>query len=112
MDWTQDTFSDIDLPHGYTILPDESFTYICPWWDSIRMGRLILIGDTRRDTMVKYYTHSLESMGWTLIEESNSQYVDSTVLKFRKPVRNELIILTVTRNSLNQIRIDLNLKPE
>ena len=111
-EWTQEAFSDIDLPHSYNVLPDESFTYICPWWNSIRIGRLVLIGDTRRDTMVKYYTHSLESLGWTLVEETSSQYVDSTTLKFRKPAKKEVITLTVSRTPMNLIKIDLALKPE
>jgi hypothetical protein len=110
--WTQEAFSDIDLPQGYTVLPDESFTYICPWWESVRIGRLVLLGDTRRDTMVRFYTASLESTGWTKVKEISSEYVDSTTLEFRKPERDEVIILKVIRTPANKIKIDLLLKPE
>jgi len=110
--WTHEAFSDIDLPQGYTVLPDESFTYICPWWESIRMGRLVLLGDTRRDTMVMYYTDALESTGWIKLEETPSDYVDLTTVKFRKPERGEIIIMNVERTPGNKIRVDLFLTPE
>jgi len=111
-DWTLEAFNDIDLPHGYIVVPDESYTYICPWWDGVRIARLVLLGDTRVDVMLEYYIHSLESVGWVMVAQSAMEYDDESTATFKQPATGETIELTVSRDAENRIKVELAVSPE
>jgi len=108
----QPEFQDIPIPFkgGYEYLDSESFTYVAPASDSLRVAKVKVIGDTRVDEMVAFYKRQMDLHGFKLTKEFESKEVHKTVLTFEKIGENEECTVEIERKG-TEVHILLTIKP-
>ena len=98
--YTRKYILDEDIPFpksGYEYLASESFTYIAPASDSLRVAELYLRGDTRVDEMVEFYKYEMPLHDYELVAAVDSGAVHKTSLTFRRKGENEEVKIDVWR---------------
>ena len=108
----QDQFNDIPIPYrgGYEYLESDSFTYVAPGSESLRVAKIKVVGDTRVDEMVKFYKHQMGIHGFTLTDEKSSKAVHKVTLSFIKEGEDEECVIEIERKGTD-IHILLKLMP-
>ena len=108
----QEQFNDIPIPYegGYEYLESDSFTYVAPGSESLRVAKVKVVGDTRVDEMVEFYKRQMEIHGFKLKKEFESREVHKTILTFMKEDENEECSVEIWREG-TQIHIELRLGP-
>jgi hypothetical protein len=108
----QDQFNDIPIPYegGYEYLESDSFTYVAPGSESLRVAKIKVIGDTRVDEMVEFYKHQMQIHGFNLVDENPSKAVHKVTLTFVKKGENEECVIEIERKGTD-IHILLKLRP-
>jgi hypothetical protein len=95
-------------PGGYQYLESESFTYISPTSDSLRVAELHLVGDTRVDEIVSFYERQMKLHNYEFIEEVPSKVAHKVSLLFKNRTENEEVRIEVERKGTRvHIKIDV-----
>jgi hypothetical protein len=107
-----DQFNDIPIPYkgGYEYLESDSFTYVAPGSDSLRVAKIKVVGDTRVDEMVDFYKRQMDIHGFKLTNEFESKKVHKVVLTFVKKDENEECTIEIERKE-TKVYILLKVRP-
>jgi hypothetical protein len=105
-------FTDILMPEDCDYIERESFTYICPSWDSFRVGKGVFVGETRCEAVASEYRDSMAKHGSTLMKDTSGGDADAFELVFYHPLRNEKVEVQIYRDVQNFIHVTVLVEPQ